>query len=204
MSDLVSIREAARRLGVSDTAVHKAIKSGRVVVADRTESGRPLLDWEDTKGRWSNNSDVSKRSHVGSQGGARRQKDKTPDVILPTSANMDSPVVDRTKGSVSASASDDIGGPSSGRGPGYAQARAVRETFQAKLAKLEYEQKSGVVVDAIEVKAIWHKHIGAAKTRIMSIPAACKSRYSDLPLSVVAVIEQVCREALEDLANGNR
>lgn len=196
MSELTSIREAARRLGVSDTAVHKAIKSGRVEVAGKTDSGRPLLDWEDTKRRWLANSDVSKRSHVGSKGSHLRAKDK-PQVKLPTSGRMDE--------GDSAGADDLEGvGPKSGRGGGYAQARAVRELYEAKLSKLKHDKEVGKLIDADEAKVAWYKHITAAKTKIMGIPSACKSRYSDLPLHVIALIEQVCREALEDLADGNR
>jgi hypothetical protein len=189
MSELISIREAARRLGVSDTAVHKAIKTGRVSTASQTHGGRPLMDWADTERRWLANSDVSKRSHVGAQGSPRRAAD-APRVSLPTSGRMDE--------------GGDVGdgAPKSGRGGAYANARAAREVYQAKLAKLEYEQKTDKLVDADQVKVAWFKHITAAKTRIMGIPAACKSRYSDLPLAVVATIEQVCHEALEDLANG--
>ena len=196
MSELISIREAARRLGVSDTAVHKAIKAGRVNVAGKTDGGRPLMDWPDTERRWLSNSDPSKRSHVGSRGSSRREDD-APRVNLPTSNRMDEGDAGADLGSADAARS---GG--TGRGPGYAQARAAREVYQAKLAKLEYEQKIGKLVDADEVKVAWFKHITAAKTRILGIPSACKSRYADLPLAVVAVIEKVCHEALEDLASG--
>lgn len=68
MSELIGVREAARRLGVSDTAVHKAIKKGRVTVAGHTEtSGRPLLAWPQVAEDWVGNSDPTKRSHVGPQ-----------------------------------------------------------------------------------------------------------------------------------------
>lgn len=194
MAELISIREAARRLGVSDTAVHKSLKTGRTVLAGKTDSGRPLMDWADTERRWLANSDVSKRSHVGPQGSTRRAQD-APRVRLPTSDRMD-------ENPASDGADIGGGGPVSGRGAGYAQARAEREVFQAKLAKLEYEERTGKLVAAEEAKMAWYKHITAAKTRIMGIPAACKSRYADLPLAAVAIIDQVCREALEDLANG--
>lgn len=194
--DLISIREAARRLGVSDTAVHKAIKAGRVSVAGKTDSGRPLMDWVDTERRWLANSDASKRSHVGSRGSVRREQD-APRVNLPTSDRMDE--APDVGGELPAMDGQRQGG---GRGPGYAQARAAREVFQAKLAKLEYEERTGKLIDADQAKVAWFKHITAAKTRILGIPAACKSRYADLPLAAVAIIDQVCREALEDLANG--
>lgn len=198
MSELVSIREASRRLGVSDTAIHKAIKAERIDAPrdeDRDPSnGRPRLPWPKVRDQYVANSDTSKRSHVGSQGSPVRANNPPPQVKLPTSDRMDEgePLDAPSAGE----------GPKSGRGPGYAQARAAREVYQARLAKLEYEQKVGKLIDADEVKVAWFKQITAAKTRIMGIPSACKSRCSDLPLDVVATIERVCREALEDLSGG--
>lgn len=197
MSELISIREAARRLGVSDTAVHKAIKAGRVTVAGRTPtSDRPLVAWPQAQSDWLANSDTQKRSHVGSKGSPRRAADPEPTVKLATSSRPDE---------APAPEAAQVGGdtlPGRAAGPSYAQSRAVREAYQARLAKLEYEQKSGKLVDADEVKIAWFKHIKAAQTRIMGVPAACKTRVPDLPLVVVATIEAVVREVMEDLANG--
>ena len=198
MSELIGIREAARRLGVSDTAVHKAIKAGRVHVAGRTEgSERPLVAWPQVQTDWLANSDASKRSHVGGTGKSptRAKYEGTPEVRLPTSARPDeAPAPEPSVADVPAGRQV--------QGPTYAQSRAVREAYQARLAKLEFEQKSGKLVDADEVKIAWFKHIKAAQTRIMGVPAACKTRMPDLPLTVVAAIEAICREAMEDLANG--
>lgn len=191
MSELISIREAARRLGVSDTAVHKAIKAGRVAIAGRTPtSDRPLVAWPQVETDWLANSDTQKRSHVGSQGSPRRAADPKPTTKLAISSRPDEML---TPDAMPGRATD----------PNYAKSRAIREAYQARLAKLEYEQKSGKLVDADEVKIAWFKHIKAAQTRIMGVPAACKTRVPDLPLVVVATIEAVVREAMEDLANGN-
>lgn len=84
----------------------------------------------------------------------------------------------------------------------YANARAARETYLAKLAKLEFDKKSGTLVSIDEVKVGWFKVINSAKTKIMGIHSKCKAQYPDLPIEVVNIIEQVCREALEELANG--
>lgn len=194
MSELIGIREAARRLGVSDTAVHKAIKAGRVTVAGRTEkSDRPLVAWPQVQDDWLANSDTSKRSHVGSKGSPRRDADPVPAVPLPVSARPDE-VPLRAPPAAQAEQRQS-------NAPSYAQSRAVREAYQARLAKLEFEQKSGKLVDADEVKVRWFKLVTAAKTKILGIPAACKTRVADLPLAVVTAIDMVCREALEDLAN---
>lgn len=206
----IGVREAGRRLGVSDTAVRKAIKAGRVTVVGENAQGWPLVGWPQARDEWLANSDTQKRSHVGSRGSDRR--DDAPQVHLATSDAPDeapapvnpvpaaSPVpAQPLEQDVSG---DDLPGRRQPQGPSYAQSRAVREAYQARLAKLEYEQKSGKLVNADEVKAAWFKQIKAAQTRVMGIPAACKSRCSDLPLQVVATIEAICRETLEDLANG--
>lgn len=189
MSELISVREAARRLGVSDMAVRKAIKNKRIVYPS---GGGKLLDWADVQRRWASNSDVTKRSHVGSQGSPHRKKD-APRVSLPISSHLDA------QGSPGDGIDD---GPKSGRNGAYAQARAVRELYEAKLAKFKYEQLTGKLIDVDEAKVSRGRAIQAAKTRILGIPATCKSRYPDLPLQVVALIDQCCRDALEDLANG--
>lgn len=194
MSELIGIREAARRIGVSDTAVHKAIKAGRVHIAGRTEtSNRPLLAWPQALQDWQANSDPSKRTHIGPTGtSARRAKYAAapPEADLPTTTRQAAEAPPPEADSLS-----------TGRAPSLAQAKAVREAYLARLAKLEFEQKSGKLVSADEVKVRWFKRIKAAQTRILGIPAACKSRAADLPLAVVAMIDSVCREALEDLAN---
>ena len=84
----------------------------------------------------------------------------------------------------------------------YGDARAEREEYEAKLAQIKYETQIGTLVNAEEVEFELSKLVTAAKTRILGIPALCKSRYSDLPVPVVSLIERACHEALEDLANG--
>lgn len=191
---MISIREAARRLGVSDTAVHKAIKTGRISEPDKSGGGRAVLNWKKTEAQWHRNSSEAKRSHVGSRGGKLRANDEPQS--LQVSAKMGEPVGGRQP----AEPADQDGGVDETQS--YAQARAARERYNAELARIELEEKTGKLVNADDAVAQWAKHISSAKTRIMGIPAACKSRYSDLPLAVVAVIEKECRAALEDLANG--
>lgn len=202
--ELIGIREFARRIGVSDTAVHKAIKAGRVTIAGRTEkSDRPLLSWPQAKADWERNSDSTKRTHVGGTGKSQRRAQYTAGddskPVLPTRAQVLG--TEEPPPEAAHVGGDNLPGRAV-QGPSLAQSKAIREAYMARLAKLEYEEKSGKLVSADEVKAQWFKLITAAKTRILGIPAACKSRIADLPLQVVATIDAVCREALEDLANG--
>ena len=184
---------------MSDTAVHKAIKAGRIVIAGRTEkSDRPLVAWPQAQADWGANSDSSKRNHIGATGtSARRTKyaGAPAKAALPTQAEV-------AAGVAPAPEHLPAGGQGAVQGPSLAQSKAVREAYMARLAKLQYEEAIGKVVSADEAKTAWFKHVTAAKTRIMGIPAACKQRVADLPLAAIAAIEAACREALEDLANG--
>ena len=160
--ELIGIREAARRLGVSDTAVHKAIKAGRVKIAGRTPtSQRPLVAWPQTQDDWLANSDPTKRSHVGSQGSPRRAADPAPAVQLATSSRPD----ETQEPTVTAAASDAPRGA-----PSYAQSRAVREAYQARLAKLEFEERSGKLIDADQVKVRAFKMARSARDALLTLP----------------------------------
>lgn len=161
MSELIGIREAARRLGVSDTAVHKAIKAGRVTIAARTPtSNRPLVAWPKVQDDWMENSDQAKRSHVGSRGSPKREADPEPEVKLATSGRPDEAPEQPT-----AAASDAPRGA-----PSYAQSRAVREAYQARLAKLEFEERSGKLIDADQVKVRAFKMARSARDALLTLP----------------------------------
>lgn len=177
MTELIAIREAARRLGVSDTAVHKAIKAGRVTVAGTNEkNGRPLLAWPQAQTDWLANSDSTKRTHVGSQGSPERAKyaDKPAETKLPTATDPDE--------------------AKAAMGPSLAQSRAVREAYQARLAKLEFEQKTGRLVSADEVKARAFRMARGARDALLTMP----DRLAPILASSTDVVE-VHRLLLDDI-----
>lgn len=213
MSELIGIREAARRLGVSDTAVHKAIKAGRVQVAGRTEkSDRPLLSWPQAQTDWIGNSDVGRRTHVGSQGSPERAKyagTEPPEIILPTAsspveahqpaseaAQPSAPAPDQSTQAVPA-------GASMPTGPSYAQSRAVREAYQARLAKLEYEHKSGKLVEVDKVKAAAFRTARTVRDGLLNLPdrVAHELAHETDPTKVHLRLSTEIRTVLEALAN---
>lgn len=145
-----------KRLGVTDAAVHKAIKTGRVTAYCMNESGkRKMMIWPDARDQWLANSDTTKRSHVG--GGKRASP-------LPTSDTMGQ-VDDEIAGDAPG-----IMGPKSGRGRDYQNSRAKREHYQAELAQLEYEKAAGKLVDADEVRAEARKVASSVISTLYTIP----------------------------------
>lgn len=56
--ELISKREFARRVGVSHTAVNKAVETGRLCYSPGTR----MLDFETARGEWFDNADIRKMS----------------------------------------------------------------------------------------------------------------------------------------------
>lgn len=216
--DKIGLRECGRRLGVSDTAVRKAIAAGRITVEGHTKSGRPLVGWPLAHQQWLANTDEGRRTHIGA-GAKVTASHKPPPVMKPRKAppkisgskpDTTPPVEPARAPAVlppadaqtpEPEAPEQPDTPAVAAGPNYQQSRAIREAYQARLAKLDYEERVGKLASIDTFKAAQYRLVTAAKTRLLGISAECKSRVPDLPLSVIAAIDGVVREALEDLAN---
>lgn len=205
MSELIGIREAARRLGVSDTAVHKAIKAGRVTVAGRTEaSNRPLVAWPAVSEDWARNSDVLKRTHVGGTGKSPRRASydakPAPVAPLPTREQTLNPDVEQP---LPAAGSEDIQAPApAATGPSLAQSRAIREVYTARLAKLEYEKAVGKVIEADAVKLQAFKIARAVRDAMLNLPDRVASELAaeNDAVRVHLRLSSEIRKALEGLS----
>lgn len=145
---LLSFRQYAEHRGVSPFAVTKAVKAGRIsVVADST--GRRFVDPKKADEEWDANSDASKQigGYTVNQGG--------------DSSYQSGPVFN---GNVPEQKS----GP--GGGPSYTESRAIREAYQARIAKLTYEEKSGKLVSANEIKVQAFQTARIVREGILNIP----------------------------------
>lgn len=190
MSELIGTNELAGRLGVSATAIKKALDAGRIQAAGETDSGRRLYAWPAARDAFLNNSTVAKRSHYGSRGSPQRPKGAAR-VKLATSAAMDT-----------GEAGDTV--PPAGKGnsqSAYAQARALREINEAKLAKLKYERESGKLVDADEVRAEAHKLATAVIAGLYNIPDRVSDQIAGMTdgNEIQALLTQEIENAIEGL-----
>jgi len=189
--ELIAVREAARRLGVSDTAVHKAIKAGRVSIASRhPKNDRPLMAWPKVRDEWMSNTDAGRRTHVGSQGSERRKgytDDAPPEVRLSTTS-------DEAENEASVA----------GAAPSLATSRAVREVYQARLAKLEYEQKVGKLIEADQVKARAFRMARSARDALLTMPdrlapiLASSTDVQEVHRLLIEDIERTCLRIAQD------
>jgi hypothetical protein len=132
----LSIRGYARHRGVSHTAVRKALASGRITADDDGAIDPVIADEE-----WAASTNLAKPRNtvIGMPRAATRPLDPPPPAQDPAYANPPaiSPVV-RATGRLASS---------------YADARAARESYLARLAKLDFEERSGRLVNADDVRA---------------------------------------------------
>lgn len=150
---VVSIREFARRKGVSDAAIRKAIERGEIV---KEPDGRI---------------DPAKHAHWTPRAQIRGES-------VPSDGE------ERPSGI-----------------PDYAKSRAIREAYAARLAKLEFDEKSGRLVSIDEVKAEQFRIARALRDRLLQLPAKVAPEIVALVVEDpdVVAVEQMLETELREL-----
>ena len=94
--------------------------------------------------------------------------------------------------------------PASGAAPSYATSRAIREAYAARLAKITYEERSKVLVDAARVEAEAFRRARDTRDAVLAVPgrlAAILAADTD-PVTVEASLSAELRAVLETQADG--
>jgi hypothetical protein len=131
----LTIRGYARHRGVSHTAVRKAITTGRIVIGADGKIDPMVADRE-----WAASTDLAKPRN--SVTGSPRRRRAPGEPSEPLGAPQVPP-----------DANGHGNGDAARLVSSYAGSRAAREGYMARLAKLEYEERSGKLVDADQVRA---------------------------------------------------
>ena len=174
----ISVLQAGKMLGVSHEAVRKAIKSGRLVksvVIDH--AGKPKILPSLIAGEWLRNTDHTQMVNEGGNHLAERV----------------------SRGEVPVS---DGEAPSVGGGPDLNQSKRIKAAYEARLAKLSFEEKSGRLVDADGVRVEAFKTARTVRDAIMNIPerlAAQLAAEKDAHACFLMLTKEL-NEALEALA----
>jgi hypothetical protein len=166
-------RRAAGLKGGTPSAVHKAIKTGRI---HRDDCG--FIDPAQADAAWEAGTDPTRGDSLA---GPSRQRHVPPSP--PSSASQPA---------------------SSGSAPTYATSRAIREAYTARLAKLSYEERSKILVDASRVEAEAFRRSRDARDALLAVPgrlAAILAAETDPAVVEVRLTEEL-RVVLEALANG--
>ena len=164
MSEGLSITAYARHRGVSHVAVLKAIKSGRIA---KEPDGS--IDPAKADVAWERNTNQ-----------AQKRKPQKPSVTS------------RRESEPEAQSETPVGPPIVNSGPSFAQSRAIKEAYNARLAKLSYEEKSGALVRTDSVKVAWFNTLRVLRDRALNLPDRLA------PLLAAETDPKVVREMLDD------
>jgi hypothetical protein len=143
MPELVSQGEYARRRGVSQQAVSKALKAGRIAAVN----GK--IDPAQADAQW------RRRTNPGQ---AMRS------AAIAAGARLD-------QGGAPAGLERGEGGAKGGQtGVDYGQQRAIHEGYRARLAKVEYERQIGKLVELDVVRVKWFNTLRNGRNVILGMP----------------------------------
>lgn len=169
----LSQRAYAARRGVSHMAVQRAIKAGRL--KDCLNDGGQIVDPELADREWDRKTDLSRAPMYVREHAASRAP-AAPGAAAPPD---DGEVV-----------------------PDMADASAREKHWRAKLAELKFKEAAGELVPAAGVRSELEGVFRSCRTRLLGIPSRARQLLPGLSVADVGKLEDLVREALEDLAKG--
>jgi hypothetical protein len=174
---IMSMRQYAKHRGVALSAVQKAVKAGRIA---KLPDGH--IDSEAADAGWKQNTRtyapaVTRR--------AKPERGPEPEEVRRTEPEEES--------------------QSSSGASQYTKARAVREHYQARLTKLDYEERSGDLVRKAEVQVAAFNHYRRYRDHMLNIPdrvAAMVAAEADAAKCHEIIASEI-RRILNDFADAN-
>lgn len=160
MAELLSLRAYSRHRGVTLRAVQKAIQTGRI----STVNGK--IDPDDADARWGNVDLEQQRRGVMTPTGPRREESAEPE---PPAEEEEIADEERPRPAPGQRGRTATVAPPAGA-PTMARSQAVRMAYQAQLAKIDYEERIGKLVNADEVKVAAYNAARKARDRLLSVP----------------------------------
>ena len=179
----MGLREYARHRGVAPSAVEKALKSGRI---QKEPDG--TIDPVKADAAWERNTSPAQQ----------RKPDPTPPTPVPVPAKPSAPPVRQP----TQRPAESDAGPSTTGMPNYQMSRAVRETYNAKLTRLDYEERTGKLLNAEDVAKDAFAVARRVRDRLLNIPSRMASVLASETDSkaIERLLIQELRVALEELA----
>lgn len=195
MAEGLSLREFGRQIDVTGEAVRQAIADGRIpadcvgtrAVGKHGKTWPIITDPARAQAHWDKNRDpnlVRDKATLaaGAKRGWNQRRDEEPDEDRPAANGAAAPA-----GSAPALQS-------------VADSKKETEKYKAMTARLDYEQRVGLLVDAEQVRIGFTNLVTAARTRLLGVPSKAKGRIHHLTVADVEILEGLIGEALEDLA----
>jgi hypothetical protein len=212
----VSLRSYARHRGVSVEAVRKAIARGRLVKSITKDDPPQIRDVALADQEWAANTDLT-RAHDDVKLKASLQQPPMPisielleqdrqEMERRARATAPPPGRETERGRVLRFDEPQPHGGSLKREQlepdvSIAAASAAEKHWRSKKAELDYKKAAAELVDAKEITAAFTQLIVTSRTKLLGLPTKAKSRLPHLTLEDLAVLEEIVRESLEELAS---
>lgn len=170
LEDFITVAEFARRIGVTQTTVRSAVKKGRIHAHRKCAQGKIYLDWEKESIRYieSSNDPLMFYRRLGWEPPPpkdppkkKRRKHKVKNFKDPRK-NGSPPDEDENDGY-----GDE---PDIEEGMTLSQARAAKELYLARQAKVKYEKLKGALISSEEMERDWEEIAGNLQQSLMAIP----------------------------------
>lgn len=147
MEGKISIRQYAKNRGCTDTAVHKAIRSGKIVGGVwRDEGGRPWILPGIADTEWGKSRDITNSKSAAIDASISKKPIKESAPVPPPDGGMVSKMV---------------------------TAKLVKLTAEAKMKQLDYEKKAGTLVERDKVYSALFSLGQEVRAALQIIPDRC-------------------------------
>ena len=87
--------------------------------------------------------------------------------------------------------------------PDYNDSRARSEFEKANLLELDRKAKEALLIPRDQVEKVWADAVTIARTKLLAVPTRARQRIPHLTLEEVAILDDLQREALQELSDGN-
>jgi hypothetical protein len=207
-TNFISIREFARRLGVADTSVHKAIKAQKISKGiDYSNPKKPIINYKIAIREWKNNRSTMKvrdTTPISSKPKVVKVKPiiEAKPIISVESEVVEYPIIETVE--IEDESETDSAKPIKLRNSAeFNEAKRVEAIIKARTAQLEYEELKGSLVNSKDV----YKELFAVGQTVRSAMQAIPDKYIDNILACDTrqeasdLLNKAISQALEELSN---
>lgn len=179
----MSLTAYAKRRGVSAMAVSRAVKRGRLKESVTHDArGQPKIRDPDLADReWAANTDYSE---------------------APASVIAKAEAFARGEAAPPPPPAGDDPAPSAHEGMTLSEATATEKIWRAKQAELKFRREAAELVPSAEVRGKLEAVFSVCRTKLLGVPSRARQTLPHLTVADIAALEDLVREALEDLAAG--
>jgi hypothetical protein len=203
MGKPLSVRKFALEIGVSHTAVWKALKTGRLIESIHRDAAGKFkgIDSELGPEEWTANCTKPVSRKVAEQ---NKEPEPRPSPVYAAPAQVTVPEPDAELEAEPAAIENPAGLPS------YSESRALRENYQAKISKLVFEEKMGQLVSAEDVKTRAFEISRLVRDTVLNLPSRISAElaaetnpdliYSTLTRELTQALDGLSAEILKQAA----